>query len=58
MFKIFKSVLLVIWLIDIFNIDFVINGISVAYFLDVTCTFNGWFWCILWLLIPSSDILD
>ena len=55
MFKIFKTLLLIIWLIDITNIDFIINGTHLAYFLDVTLPLNTWFWLLLWLLIPSSE---
>lgn len=55
MFKIFKTLLLIVWLIDITNIDFIVNGTHLAYFLDVTLPLNTWFWLLLWLLIPSSE---
>ena len=42
MFKIFKTLLLIIWIIDIFNINFIFNGIEVAKFLDETITINFW----------------
>lgn len=57
MFKIFKTLLLIIWIIDIFNINFVINEINIAEFLDVTLPLNGLFWFILWIFIPSSDYI-
>ena len=55
MFKIFKTLLLIIWIIDIFNIDFIFNGVEVAKFLDETIAINFWSWFLLWLFIPSSD---
>ena len=53
LYAIFKTVLVIIWIIDILNIDFIINGIHVAEFLDVTVPLNGWFWLLVWLLIPT-----
>jgi hypothetical protein len=57
MFKVLKTLILIIWIIDICNIDFVINGIHVAEFLDVTVPLNTLFWIILWILIPSSNYI-
>lgn len=54
MFKIFKTLLLIIWIIDICNINFIFNGIEVAKFLDETIAINFWGWFLLWLFIPSS----
>ena len=47
------SIVLIVWVIDILNIDFIINGIHVAYYLDVTVPINGWFWLLIWLLMPT-----
>ena len=55
MFKIFKTLLLIIWIIDIFNINFIFNGVEVAKFLDETIAINFWGWFLFWLFIPSSD---
>lgn len=55
MFKIFKTLLLIIWIIDIFDINFMFNGVEVAKFLDETIAINFWGWFLLWLFIPSSD---
>ena len=57
MFKIFKTLLLVIWIIDICNINFVIKGIEVVEFLDKTVAINFWGWFLFWLFIPSSTTL-
>ena len=55
MFKTIKFLIIIIWLIDILNINFIINGISVAYFLDKTIPLNFWFWLLLILIMPSGD---
>ena len=55
MFKIFKTLLLIIWIIDICDINFIFNGVEVAKFLDETIAINFWGWLLFWLLIPSSD---
>ena len=44
LYAIFKALLVIIWIVDILNIDFVINGTHIAEFLDVTVPLNGWFW--------------
>lgn len=54
MYKTFKALLTIIWLIDIFNINFMIGDTNIAYFLDNTLPINGWLWFFIWLLIPSS----
>ena len=58
MYKVFKALLVIIWLIDIFNINLVIGDISIAYFLDNTLPINGWLWFFIWILIPSSDTYE
>lgn len=55
MFKLFKTLMLIIWIIDILNINFIIAGVSVAKFLDITIPINGWFWFLFWILVPSSE---
>lgn len=57
MFKIFKTLILIIWLIDILNIDFIINNIHIAQFLDITLPINFWFWLLFWLLVPTSQLV-
>lgn len=44
MYKVFKALLVIIWLIDIFNINLTIGDINIAYFLDNTLPINGWLW--------------
>ena len=53
LYVIFKALLEIIWIIDVLNIDFIINGVHVAKFLDVTIPLNGWFWLLIWLFLPS-----
>ncbi len=54
LYTLFKALLTIVWIIDILNIDFIVNGIHIAEFLDVTVPLNGWFWFLIWLLIPAS----
>ena len=54
LYTLFKALLTIVWIIDILNIDFVVSGIHIAEFLDVTVPLNGWFWFLIWLLIPAS----
>ena len=58
LYAIFKALLVIIWIIDILNIDFIINGTHVAEFLDVTVPLNGWFWLLVWLLVPTVTELS
>ena len=58
LYAIFKVLLVIIWIIDILNIDFIINGIHVAEFLDITVPLNGWFWLLVWLLVPTVTELS
>lgn len=58
MYKVFKALLVIIWLIDIFNINLTIGDINIAYFLDNALPINGWLWFFIWILIPSSDTYE
>ena len=58
LYAIFKTLLVIIWIIDILNIDFIINGIHVAEFLDITVPLNVWFWLLVWLLVPTVTELS
>ena len=57
-YAVFKTILVIIWIIDILNIDFVINEIHIAEFLDTTIPLNGSFWLLVWLLIPTINQLN
>ena len=41
LYAIFKALLVIIWIVDILNIDFIINRTHVAEFLDITVPLNG-----------------
>ena len=58
LYAIFKALLVIIWIVDILNINFVINGIHIAEFLDITVPLNGWFWLLIWLLVPTVTELS
>lgn len=53
-YKTFNALATIIWIIDILNINFLINGIHIAEFLDVTIPLNFWFWLLFWLLTPAT----
>ena len=53
-YKTFNALATIIWIIDILNINFLINGIHIAEFLDVTILLNFWFWLLFWLLTPAT----
>lgn len=48
MYKIFKSILVIIWILDVINMPFM-------NFLDTTYPINGLAWFLIFLLLPSSD---
>lgn len=50
-----QILMFIVWLIDILNIDFIINGVHVATYLDVNIPLNFWFWLLFWMLVPSID---
>lgn len=58
MYKTFKSLLVIIWVMDIFNVD--ISGISWLSWLQPILTdgavFDFWFWFIIWAILPSTDL--
>ena len=57
LYSIFKAIIIIIWIIDILDINFVINGVNIADFLDVTVPLNGWFWLLIFLFLPSSEVI-
>ncbi len=57
MFKILKTLFIILWLIDILNINFTIGDIKTAEFLDITVPLNGWFWFLFWLLVPDTKTI-
>lgn len=58
MYKTFKSLLVIIWVMDIFNVD--ISGISWLSWLQPIlidgAVFDFWFWFIIWCILPSTDL--
>jgi hypothetical protein len=49
MFKIFKSIILIIWLMDIANFP-------CMEILDTIYPMNFWFWTLFWILVPDSEV--
>ena len=56
MWKIIRLLIFIIWLIDILNINFIIDGVAVAEFLDKTLPLNFWFWFLYMLIAPDADL--
>jgi len=52
-----KIICFIIWLVDVLNISYVINGTNIKDFLDITLPLNFWFWFLFWALVPSSRII-
>ena len=57
MYKTFLGIIVIIWLIDIMDIDFLINGIHIVKFLDKTIPLNFWFWLLFWAIVPNPYIV-
>ena len=57
-YAILKMIIMIIWFIDILNIDFIINEIHIAEFLDITFPINTLFWILVWaIIIPIDDYI-
>ena len=56
LFKIFKTLIIFIWLVDLMNINFMIGDFNLVEFLDSTFAINGWFW--FWLLSLMPGLAD
>lgn len=48
MYKLFYSILTIVWILDIFNLPFM-------EFLDVVYPINGLVWFLIWISLPSTD---
>lgn len=51
MYKMFKGLLLIIWVMDILNL-------SCVSFLDTVVPINFMAWAIIWILLPSSNDIN
>lgn len=58
MYKIFKTIIILIWLLDICNIN--VSGISWLAWLEPMLNdannMNELFWLIIWCVLPSTDL--
>lgn len=57
MYRVLYSLMVIIWIVDILNMDIMINGVNVHEFLDVTIPVNGWAWFLLWVFLPSTSVV-
>lgn len=49
-----RAIIIIIWIIDILNISFNINGVDIATFLDTTIQLNTVFWWLMWIFALGS----
>lgn len=49
MYKVFKAILIIIWVLDILNVP-------CMQVLDTTIQINTLAWLLIWILIPSTEI--
>lgn len=58
MYKIFKSLITIVWIMDIFNVN--VSGISWLSWLQPILTdgqlLDFWGWLIIWAILPSADL--
>lgn len=57
MYRVLYSLVVIIWIVDILNMNIMINGVNVHEFLDVTIPVNGWAWFLLWVFLPSASVV-
>jgi len=50
MYGIFYTALVIFWIMDILNLPFM-------QMFDTTYPINGWFWLLVWILIPSATAI-
>lgn len=56
MYRLLYALLLIIWIVDILNMNIMIDGTNVREFLDVAVPINGWAWFLLWIFLPSTTV--
>lgn len=56
MYRLLYALILIIWIVDILNMNIMIDGTNVREFLDVTVPINGWAWFLLWIFLPSTTV--
>ena len=58
MYRIFKAIIGIVWVLDIFNIN--VTGIPFLAWLQPVLVdgigLDGWFWFIIWAILPSADL--
>lgn len=57
MYRVLYSLVVIIWIVDILNMNIMINGVNIHEFLDVTIPVNGWAWFLLWVFLPSTSVV-
>lgn len=57
MYRVLYSLVVIIWIVDILNMNIIIDGVNIHEFLDVTIPVNGWAWFLLWVFLPSTSVV-
>lgn len=59
MYKVFKSLVVVVWILDIMNIN--VTGIPFLAWLQPVLVdgigLDGWFWFLIFAFLPSADVV-
>lgn len=56
MYRMLYALIVIIWIVDILNMNIIINNINVHEFLDITVPINGWAWFLLWIFLPGTSV--
>ena len=56
MYKILYALIIIIWVVDVMNINFVIEGVNIKEYLDVTLPINGWAWFLILTFLPGTSV--
>ena len=56
MYKILYALIIIIWVIDITNINFIIERVNIREYLDVTLPINGWAWFLILTFLPGTSV--
>ena len=56
MYKILYALIIIIWVVDVMNINFIIEGVNVREYLDVTLPINGLAWFLILTFLPGTSV--
>ncbi len=56
MYRMLYALIVIVWIVDILNMNIIINNTNIHELLDVTIPINGWAWFLLWVFLPSTSV--